>query len=158
MVKPKVLSISMHQHCHCTCVSRTGKIFPLSQMETDVLMSKHLPPFPKKTIYWKDNLLHQIGEMALSISCRAIYLTNIDEFIMGTIPAAIMKCHPKIGPWLKWRAEISPPIMVKFRSSGDPSFFSGLISLSTLLCLPVLKGSLTIQMSLELPSSANPAL
>lgn len=65
-------------------------------------------PFSNKTIYMRDNFLHQIENMALSISCWAIYLTNIDEFIMVTIPVAIMKCHPKIGPWLKWRAEIYP--------------------------------------------------
>ena len=61
-------------------------------------------PFSNKTIYMRDNFQHQIGKMALSISCWAIYLTNIDEFIMVTISVAIMKCHPKIGPWLKWRA------------------------------------------------------
>lgn len=100
-------------------------------------------PFSNKTIYMRDNFLHQIRKMALSISCCAIYLTNIDEFIMVTIPVAIMKCHPKIGPWLKWRVVISTPIIVKFHSLGDPSFFCRLILPRTLLCLPLLKVSLT---------------
>ena len=99
----------------------------------------------------RDNLLHQIRKMALSISCWAIYLTNIDEFIMVTIPVAIMKCHPKIGPWLKWRAEISTPIIVKFQSLGDPSFFCRLILLSMLLCLPSLKVSLTSKWVSNIP-------
>ncbi len=99
-------------------------------------------PFSNKTIYMRDNFQHQIRKMGLSISCWAIYLTNIDEFIMVTIPVAIMKCHPKIGPWLKWRAEISTSIIVKFHSLGDPSFFCRLILLSTLLCLPLLPRSL----------------
>lgn len=58
-------------------------------------------PFSNKTISMRDNFQHQIWKMALSISCWAIYLTNIDEFITGTLPVAIMKCHPEIGPWWK---------------------------------------------------------
>ncbi len=87
--------------------------------------------FSNKTIYMRDNFLHQIGKMAPSITCWAIYLTNIDEFISVTIAVAIMKCHPKTGPWLKGREEISTPITVKFHSLGDPSFFLRLILLST---------------------------
>lgn len=87
----------------------------------------------------RDIFPHQIRKMVLSISCWAIYLTSNDEFIMVTIPVAIMKCHPKIGPWLKWKAEIPAPIIVKFPSLWDPSFFCWLILLSMLLCLPRLK-------------------
>lgn len=54
-----------------------------------------------KMIYKEDNFPPHIVKMVISISCWAIYLTNIDEFIMVTIPVTIMKCHPKIGPWLK---------------------------------------------------------
>lgn len=107
--------------------------------------------FSNKTIYMRDNFLHQIRKMALSISCWAIYLTNIDEFIMATILVTIMKCHPKIGPWLKWRAEISTPIIVKFHSLGDPSFFSRLILLNMLLCLALLKVSLTSKWVYNIP-------
>lgn len=56
--------------------------------------------FSNEMIYMKDSFPHQIGQMALSITCSAIYLTNIDEFIMVTVLVGIMKCHQKIG-WLK---------------------------------------------------------
>lgn len=99
-------------------------------------------PFSNKMIYMKDNFPHQIGPSTQSITCWAIYLTSIDEFIMVTVLVGIMKCHPKIG-WLKWRLRISTPIIVKIHLLGDPSFFCRLILLSKLLCLPLLKVSLT---------------
>ena len=92
-------------------------------------------PSSNRTIYMRDNFLHQIRKMALSISCWAIYLTSIDEFIMVTIPAAIMKCHPKIGPCLDWRAEISTPIILNFTPWEIHLSSAGLILFNTLLCL-----------------------
>lgn len=90
-------------------------------------------PSSKRTIYMRDDFLHQIRKMALSISCWAIYLTSIDEFIMVTIP--IMKCHPKIGPCLDWRAEISSSIILNFTPWENHLSSAGLILFNTLLCL-----------------------
>lgn len=125
-------------------------------MEKDVHDGKRCPyarsvRFSNRTIYMRDIFRHQIRKMVPSISCWAIYLTNNDEFIMATIPVAIMKCHPKIGPWLKWKAEIPTPIIVECHSLGDPSFFCGLILLSTLLCLPLLKVYLTSKWVQNIP-------